>query len=155
MTDKRISIARERRKQCTTSEGLLWSILRARQLCGLKFRHEHPIGSFIVDFACAAKMLVVEIDGGYHDKIGEQDVVREKKLRELGWDVLRFSDENVEHDAEAVGRAIAKHLGLEHSFEKRNSGGSGMKARRCRIGRSSPNPIVPSPLVPRDPPKGG
>ena len=55
-------------------------------------------------------MLVVEIDGGYHDKIGEQDVVREKKLRELGWDVLRFSDENVEHEAEAVGRAIAKHL---------------------------------------------
>jgi very-short-patch-repair endonuclease len=60
MTSKRISNARECRKRSTPSEGLLWSILRARQLCGLKFRREHPIGGFIADFACEAKMLVVE-----------------------------------------------------------------------------------------------
>ena len=103
MTSKRISNARVRRKGPTPSEGLLWSILRARQLCGLKFRREHPIGGFITAFACETNMLVVEIDGGYHDQIGEQDVAREKIIRELGWDVVRFSDDEVEQDAEAVG----------------------------------------------------
>ena len=145
MTSKKTSNARERRKQCTASEGLLWSILRARQVCGLKFRREHPIGGFIADFACEAKKLVVEIDGGYHDQIGEHDVAREKTLRQLGWDVLRFSDEDVEQDTEAVGRAIAKHLQLEYSFGRRSGGGAGIKARRCRIGRHSPKSITPSP----------
>lgn len=84
MTRKQISHARERRKQRTTSEGLLWSILRARQLCGLKFRREHPIGGSIVDFACEAKMLVVEIDGAYHDQRQEQDLAREQVLQDLG-----------------------------------------------------------------------
>ncbi len=129
MTGKRISNARERRRQSTPSEGLLWSILRARQLCGLKFRREHPIGGFIADFACEAKKIVVEIDGGYHDQTGEQDEARERMLRELGWDVLRFSDEDVERDAEAVGQAIAKYLRLEYSFQKRSGGGSGIKAQ--------------------------
>ncbi len=128
MTSKRISNARERRKQRTASEGILWSILRARQLCGLKFRREHPIGCFIADFACEAKKLVVEIDGGYHDLTGEQDVAREKILCELGWDILRFSDEDVEQDAEVVGQAIAKHLQLAYSFQKRSQRGSGMKS---------------------------
>ena len=101
MTSKRISNARERRKQATVSEGLLWSILRARQLCNLKFRREHPICGFIADFACEEQKLVVEIDGGYHDQTAEKDLARENALRELGWNVARFSDE----DAEAVGRS--------------------------------------------------
>ncbi len=127
MTNRRIFNARENRKRSTTSEGLLWSVLRANQLCNLKFRREHPIGNFIADFACEAKKLVVEIDGGYHDQIGEQDIEREGRLRALGWDVIRFTDEEVEQDAEAVAHAIAKHLQLEYSFNKRNGGGSGMK----------------------------
>ena len=130
MTNRRILNARENRKRSTKSEGLLWSVLRANQLCELKFRREHPIGNFIADFACEAIKLVVEIDGGYHDQIGEQDIEREKTLRSLGWDVIRFSDDDVEQDAEAVARAIAKHLQLEYSFKKRYSGGSGMKAVR-------------------------
>jgi very-short-patch-repair endonuclease len=127
MNKRRILHARENRKRSTTSEGLLWSILRANQLCNLKFRREHPIGKFIADFACEARKLVVEIDGGYHDQIGEQDIEREKVLRTLGWDVIRFTDKDVEQDAEAVAHAIAKHLHLEYSFNKRNGSGSGMK----------------------------
>ncbi len=145
MTSHRVSNARERRKLSTASEGLLWSILRARQLCNLKFRREHPIGGFIADFACEEKKLVIEIDGGYHDQTGEKDIVREKVLRELGWDVVRFSDKDVEQDAEAVGRAIAKHLGLEYSFQNRAGGGSGMIAQRGRTGPASAKKSVPSP----------
>lgn len=130
MTSRQISNARDRRQRSTTSEGLLWSILRARQLSGLKFRREHPIGGFIVDFACEARRLVVEIDGDYHEQIGEQDIAREKALRELGWDVIRFSDKDVERDAESVGRAIANHLQIDYSFKRRNGKGSGMKARQ-------------------------
>ena len=158
MTSKRILNARERRKRIAPSEGLLWSILRARKLFGLKFRREHPMGGFIADFACEAKMLVVEIDGGYHDRIEEQDVAREMILRELGWDVVRFTDSDVEQDAEAIGQAIAKHLGLEYSFQRRKGGGSGMRLRR-RTGKQSSQPTGPPPPTPKKPethpPAGG
>ena len=152
---KQLTHARERRKQTTQSEGLLWSVLRARQLCNLKFRREHPIGGFITDFASEGKKLVVEIDGGYHDQTVEEDVARERILRDLGWDVIRFSDKDVEEDAEAVCRAIAMHLGLEYSFKKRRGGRSGMKSERPGVGLNSERTDGPSPLVPRDPPKGG
>ena len=135
MTSRKISSAREHRKLCTVTEGLLWSILRARQVCDLKFRREHPIGGFIADFACEAVKLVVEIDGGYHDQMGEQDVAREKTLRELGWDVLRFSDKDVEADVEAVAIAIARHLQLPYSFRRRDGGGSGMRVRSSRANK--------------------
>lgn len=59
----------------------------------------------------------MEVDGGYHDQTGQKDVDREKELRSLGWDVIRFTDKEVEQDAEAVVRAIAKHLGLEYTFK--------------------------------------
>jgi very-short-patch-repair endonuclease len=59
--------ARSLRKTQTVSERLLWSVLRARQLCGLQFRRQHLIEPWIVDFACPQQMLVVEIDGGYDD----------------------------------------------------------------------------------------
>lgn len=144
MPSHRISNARERRKQSTVSEGLLWSILRARQLCNLKFRREHPIAGFITDFACEEKKLVVEIDGGYHDQTGEQDIAREKVIRECGWDIVRFIDKDVEQDAEAVGRAIANHLGLEYSFQKRAGGGSGMKAQGGRTRTPSATASIPS-----------
>ena len=72
--------ARSLRKRQTVSEGLLWSLLRAKQLCGLKFRRQHPIEPWIVDFACRERMLVVEIDGGYHDNVVENDLKRQEHL---------------------------------------------------------------------------
>ncbi|MEZ6062453.1 MAG: endonuclease domain-containing protein [Planctomycetaceae bacterium] len=125
------SFRRRRRQNQTRSEGLLWSVLRARQVCGLKFRREHSIENWIVDFACVAKMLIVEIDGGYHDATAESDLQRQRKLELLGWTVLRFSDKDVEHNAEAVAFAIARELGLEYEFKDRVKTGSGMKTRRA------------------------
>ena len=122
--------ARSLRRNQTRSEGLLWSILRTKQLCGLKFRREHRVGPWITDFACVERMLVVEIDGGYHDETVADDLRRQENLQQLGWTVIRFADDDVEKDTEAVGRAIANVLGIPYELKKRQSTGSGMQSAR-------------------------
>ena len=117
--------ARSLRDSETKSERLLWSILRGKQLSNLKFRRQHPIGPFFADFACVSKRLVVEIDGGYHDAIGQSDLDRQAYLQHHGWEVMRVADEEVEKDAEAVARGIAKQLGMSYEFTKRLATGSG------------------------------
>ena len=94
--------ARELRRTMTESERLLWSHLRNRQLGGLKFRRQHPIGPFIVDFYCAAKRLVVEVDGRIHEGQGDRDAVRTENLEEHGYRVIRFRNERVLADVESV-----------------------------------------------------
>ena len=112
-------LARELRQRQTEAESLLWYILRGRRLCGLKFRRQYPIEPFITDFACIEKKLIVEIDGGYHDYIYADDMTRQRKLESAGWHVIRFANEDVLDDVEAVGIAIARHLGLEPEFRGR------------------------------------
>ncbi len=124
--------ARLLRSTETKTEKLLWGVLRGKQVCGLKFRRQHPIGPYFADFACVSHKLVVEIDGGYHDAVTESDFRREAFLKDEGWNVLRFSDRDVEEDPEAVAIGIAKHLGLEYQFRKRAGTGSGMKKPRQR-----------------------
>ena len=128
--------ARSLRENQTTSEGLLWSILRPKQLCGLKFRRQHPIGPWIADFACPGKMLVVEVDGGYHDATSDEDIRRQERIEQLGWTVIRFTDKDVEQDAEAVARAIAQELSLPYTFTKRKATGSGMM--NVKVTKKSP-----------------
>ena len=81
-----------------------------------------------MDFACPQQMLVVEIDGGYHDDVVENDLKRQKHLESMGWKVIRFRDKDVEEDAEAVARAIARELNLEYEFSPRKATGSGMSS---------------------------
>ncbi|WP_235908758.1 endonuclease domain-containing protein [Roseiconus nitratireducens] len=120
--------SRDRRRRSTKSEGLLWSILRSKQLCVLKFRREHPVGPFIVDFACVSRMLVVEVDGGYHDQTIEADRERQELIEQSGWQIIRFTDREVEDNAEAVARAIANHMGIQYEFNPRSRRGSGNKS---------------------------
>ncbi len=77
-------------------------------------------------------MLVVEIDGGYHDDVVDHDLKRQKHLEALGWRVIRFTDKDVEEDTEAVARAIAKELHLTYEFQPRTRTGSGMKSINAR-----------------------
>ncbi len=76
-------------------------------------------------------MLVVEIDGGYHDETLAKDLRRQEDLERRGWTVIRFSDVDVENDTEAVGQAIAKELGIPYEFKKRHATGSGMRSVRA------------------------
>ena len=80
----------------TEAEKLLWQYICAKQLT-VKFNRQHIIGDYIVDFVCIEKKLVVEVDGGYHSEYEqiEKDEFRTERLNEMGFTVIRFSNEEV------------------------------------------------------------
>lgn len=94
--------ARKLRQNLTPAEARLWSALRNKQLNGLRFRCQHPVGNFILDFYCPACKLVVEVDGDIHASQTEYDQSMTAKLGEYGYQVLRFSNEEVIHDLPKV-----------------------------------------------------
>ena len=98
---------RELRQRQTMAESLLWDVLRAKRLCGLKFRRQFASGPFFADFACVARKLIVELDGGYHDYQYADDLSRQRFLESQGWSVIRFSNDAVLKDVEAVAISIA------------------------------------------------
>lgn len=112
-------LARSLRATQTKAESLLWTAIRSRRLSGLKFRRQHPIGQFIADFACIEKRLVVELDGGYHDVIVQQDRNRQQEIEEQGWAVVRFTNEDVLDDVDSVAIAIARAAGVEPTLRGR------------------------------------
>jgi very-short-patch-repair endonuclease len=122
--------ARELRLRQTKAESLLWGVLRSRRLCGLKFRRQHPLDPFVADFACIEMRLIVEIDGGYHDYVYANDLTRQQKLEAQGWRVIRFSNEDVLADVEAVAIAIAVNWACLRSFE--GDGRSNSRPTRSR-----------------------
>jgi len=89
--------ARALRKGQTDAEGLVWSRLRNRQLLGLKFRRQHPLGKYFADFACVEIGLVVELDGGQHGEspVIDYDQKRMEDMKALGFQTLRFWDNDV------------------------------------------------------------
>ena len=123
--------ARELRQRQTKVESLLGDVVRAKRLCGLKFRRQYAIGPFFADFVCVARKRIVELDGGYHDYQYADDLTRQKFLENQGWFVIRFSNEDVLKDVEAVARSIAKQLSLDESFGRRVRVASGV---RCKDG---------------------
>ncbi|NVM22445.1 MAG: endonuclease domain-containing protein [Desulfobacterales bacterium] len=102
--------ARRLRKNLTDAERLLWRHLCDRQLGGYKFRRQHPVGPFIVDFACLEKKLVVEVDGGEHAKNLEEDVKRSDYLKERGYRILRFWNNEVLAESKSVLSVILTSL---------------------------------------------
>ncbi len=105
---------RELRRNGTAAEKLLWSLLRGRQLRGLKFRRQHPVGCYIVDFYCAESGIGVELDGGQHftPEGSAADQRRDAYLVRRGVRLLRFSNrelfEEVEGVLEVIGRACGR-----------------------------------------------
>ncbi len=87
--------ARLLRRDMTPAERVLWRALRRRQFDGLYFRRQYPLGTYIVDFCCAAARLVVEVDGGIHAERAEYDQARSRQLETFGYRVLRFASDDV------------------------------------------------------------
>ena len=110
--DKVKQRAKELRKTQTPAEKILWSRLRNRGLCGLKFRRQHPVGPFIADFYCAQHRLVVELDGEVHLGLAEQDASRTTQLTAYGYQVLRVWNEEVEANPDQVLEKIAAACGV-------------------------------------------
>ena len=104
--------ARELRHKTTEAEQKLWALLRNRKLKGKKFRRQHAIADYVVDFYCNESKLAVELDGNYHTatEAKEYDQARTALLQELGINVLRFWNHEVMEDVEKVIQKISDHL---------------------------------------------
>ena len=98
--------AQELRCELTATEQLLWSRLRRRQVLGHKFRRQQVLGAFIVDFVCLEKKLIIELDGGQHSEGQDYDQRRTRWLERRGFRVLRFWDNQVFGELEAVLKCI-------------------------------------------------
>jgi very-short-patch-repair endonuclease len=98
--------AKELRQCMTPAEQILWERLRDGRLSGFKFRRQHPIRSYIVDFYCAEARLIIEIDGGIHLEQLESDALRTQELEAQGYQVIRFTNEQVAGNPESVLSAI-------------------------------------------------
>ena len=94
----------------TNAERVLWQNLRNRQLGGFKFRRQKPIGSYIVDFVCTEKKIIIEVDGGQHALQKEYDADRSEYLKKKGYSVLRFWNNDVMKETDAVLNIILKSL---------------------------------------------
>lgn len=105
------TFAKENRRNMTLCERLLWEALR-EELREVRFRRQHPIGDYIVDFACLPKRLVIEVDGGYHSEPRQEhdDAVRTIDLKRMGYHVIRFSNEEIINDTNQVIQTIKQQM---------------------------------------------
>ena len=104
--------ARKLRQSSTDAERRMWSALRDRRLIRYKFRRQHPVGNFIVDFACTEQRLVIEVDGGQHAD-DPTDARRTAWLQNQGWKVIRFWNNDVLTNTTGVIERILQALQTE------------------------------------------
>jgi very-short-patch-repair endonuclease len=100
------------RADATDAERILWSHLRSKQIAGLRFRRQQPIGPYVVDFFCSPAKLIIEIDGDQHgaDRSIMYDEARTQWLRQRGYSVLRFPNADVFRNGQFIVDSIAHHL---------------------------------------------
>lgn len=109
---KNTGLARSFRKRQTEAESYLWYFLRAKRLLGYKFRRQHPIDNYILDFYCPEKKLAIEVDGGQHGE-GFQMVYdrnRSEALEKHGISVIRYWDHDVLTNADGILDDIIQEL---------------------------------------------
>jgi very-short-patch-repair endonuclease len=109
MSTRLASSAKNLRKNQTDVEKLLWQKLKARQIEGVKFRRQQPIGDFVVDFVSFEKRLIIELDGGQHTVMRKQDIERDKVFIEKGYKVLRFWNGDVLENEQGVLEVIREN----------------------------------------------
>jgi very-short-patch-repair endonuclease len=104
---------RELRNHLTPAEASLWTLLKQSQLDGRKFRRQHSVGGYILDFYCPVERLAIELDGAVHDTVSAQeyDCERDIFLKHCGIKVLRFENQWVFQQTEAVLTEIRTHFG--------------------------------------------
>ena len=130
-TQQTLQNAQILRENRTDAEGLLWHYLRDKQLDGYKFRRQQPIGPYIVDFACMPQKLLIELDGGQHAEQHTYDQKRDAFLREKGYNILRFWNNEVFENCFGVLENIYAAL-HHHSRESHHSPLEGESAKQGR-----------------------
>ena len=101
-----IERSRQLRRTITPAETRLWAALRNRQLDGLKFRRQQALGPYILDFVCAEKRLIVEVDGAVHDDQMDYDAARTEHLNAYGYRIVRFRNDEVLNELGTVLETI-------------------------------------------------
>ncbi|RRH90159.1 endonuclease domain-containing protein [Mesorhizobium tamadayense] len=109
VTPAKRNFARTMRREATEAEDRLWQELRGRRLDEIKFRRQVPVGRFIADFVCAEARLIVEIDGSQHAG-SHRDQERDAELKARGFRVLRFWNDDVLKDLDAVCDTIIAYV---------------------------------------------
>jgi very-short-patch-repair endonuclease len=102
--------ARVMRADATKSENLLWQALRNKQLEGLKFKRQAPLGGYILDFVCFEARLIVEVDGGQHSG-SERDLERDGYFESQGFRTLRFWNDEIVENLDGVCLKIMREAG--------------------------------------------
>ena len=105
----KVEFAREQRREPTYAEELLWQALRRKQL-GVRFRRQHPIEDYVLDFYCAQARLAIELDGPVHERQPGYDRLRDEHLKKWRITVMRIPEERVRHDLPAVLSEIREEL---------------------------------------------
>ena len=107
-----LDLKRRLRSNLTGQETRLWSRLRARQLQGLKFRRQHGIGPYIVDFYCPEQSLVIEVDGDSHADADQivKDQLRDRYFQSLGLRVIRYINDDILKNLDGVLEDLAQRL---------------------------------------------
>ncbi len=158
-------LARKLRKNMTDAERRLWSRLRGEQFGGFKFRRQAPIGSFIVDFVCFERKVVIELDGGQHRLVSEQDEARTDWLNSQGFRVLRYWNHEVFEDLDSILEATwlalktapgeeVSHWETPHPNPPPQGGRGSERARSQELRMAEPVPYSETPH-PNPPPQGG
>ena len=103
--------AKKLRNNLTASEELLWMYLR-KGINGYKFRRQHSLNNYIVDFFCFKAKLVIEIDGSVHNRtdVIENDLIRQKDLENLGYKVIRFSNFEIHNNIDKIIDIISEKI---------------------------------------------
>lgn len=99
-------LAQTLRRNQTDAEQMIWAQLRNRQVLNCKFRRQQIVGSYIADFLCIEPKLIIEIDGGHHSIQSDADEIRSQYLRKLGYQVLRFWNNDALQESFAVMESI-------------------------------------------------
>jgi very-short-patch-repair endonuclease len=116
---KETTRARDLRRTATETERIAWRLLRGLRLRGFKFRRQHPVGSWIADFCCPEKGLVVELDGSVHAQPSQarKDASRDRALARMGYTILRLPNGIVLQDSDAfVSKVMERAQTLPNFF---------------------------------------
>ncbi len=113
-----LPFAKDNRKDLTEAENIVWQEVRDRKIEGFKFRRQHPIAGYIPDFVCLDKKLIIEIDGEYHNEPEQQkfDAARQNWLAENGFEMIRFTNDEIKKSLKQVIETISKKLKEEESL---------------------------------------